>query len=44
MSLSALLFELPLINMEAHFSDEKYRKLLSLYETMYVERALCSKG
>ena len=26
--------------MEAHFSDEQDRKLLSLYEIMYVERAL----
>ena len=30
--------------MEAHFSDKKDRKSLSLYETMYVERALRSKG
>ena len=30
--------------MEAHISYEQDRKLLSLYETMYVERALRSKG
>ena len=29
---------------EAHFSDEQDQKLISLYKTMYVERALRSKG
>ena len=42
-SLSALLFELPL-KLETHFSDEQGQKLLSLYKTMFVERALRSKG
>ena len=36
-------FELPLIKAEAHFSGEHYRNLLTLYETMYVQRALHSK-
>ena len=43
-SLSALLFEVPLIKVEACFSDEQDRKVLSLYETMYVKRALGSMG
>ena len=33
-----------LIKMEAHFSGEHDRNLLTLYETMYVQRALRSKG
>ena len=40
----ALLFELPLIKVEADFSYEQDRKLLSIHETMYVERALRLKG
>ena len=31
-----------MVKVEAHFSDEQDQKLLSLYETMYVERALRS--
>ena len=40
--LSALLFQLPLIKVEAHFSGEQDREL-TVYETMYVQRALSSK-
>ena len=36
--------ELSLIKVEASFSDEQDRKLFSLYKTMYVQRALLSKG
>ena len=43
-SLSAFLFQLPLIKVEARFSGEHDRNLPTLHETMYVQRALRSKG
>ena len=36
-------FDLPLFEVEAHFSGENDRNLLALYKTMYVQRALRSK-
>ena len=39
-----LLFELPLIKVEAHFYDEQDQKLLPLYETMYTQTTLRLKG